>query len=580
MKKLFYSFIITVSTLLLVSCEKQVFEDGPTDKFGETDVWNSIDLVSTYMNEVYNGMGNWVTDGFGPSSMADDNYSQFNWAGELYISAGAATYLNPTTANNLGVNYNKGGSYTPDRNSTNVTGKWGYMYSKIRAINKFFNNIDKVPGDAELKDRMKGEMHFLRAYFYAQLINVYGEVPIITKEYSIEDDFTDITKSSFQEVTDFVVKECDSAIASLPISFPSEPGRATKGAAMALKAEQLLYAASPLNNGGSYDAAKLQLAKAANEAIMDLDIYSLYDPTDYRRIFLDKAHPEIIFAKYTNGALHVDRENDMELDLAPAGAGGFTAYPPLQNLVDEYEVIDGANTFIPATWNGTMRTVTSNPAYDDNNMYVNRDPRFYASILYNGATRGANGYIIESYVGGKDSRQSTVSQWWNATWSSYYVRKYSEERTDSYGNSSFFDVMWIHYRLGEIYLNQAEILFELNTTDTDGHDALWYVNQIRSRAGMPVYASLDREKIRHERRIELVFEGNRYFDTRRWMIYDQIMRKGQYGITVTKQPDGSFTHELFGIWNVTGAYDTKMLWWPIPQTEIDKNPALEQTPGW
>lgn len=562
---------------MAISCEDDVFETSPTDKFEEHGVWSSLDLVNPYVNEVYNGMGNWVTDGLALSSMTDDTYSMFNWAGGRTV---AEMTLNENNSQQLGVNYNKGGTYSPDRDATLSTGKWGYMYYKIRGVNQFFANIDNVPGDPAVIDRLKGEMYFLRAYFYAQLANVFQEVPIITREYEISDDFLDITKSSYQEVTDFVVEQCDLAIELLPTTFPSEPGRATKGAAMALKAEQLLYAASPLTNGGSYDMGKLDKARAAHEDIINLEIYSLYKPADYRNIFLDKANPEIIFAKYTNGDLMIDRENSMERDIAPAGTGGYTAYNPLQSLVDDFEVIDGTTTFIPATWNGTTRTVTTNPAYDDNDPYKNRDPRFYATILYNGAQRGTNGYVVDSWAGGKDSRQSTVSAWWNASWSSYYLRKFSNEASDAYGNNPQTDIMWIHYRLGEIYLNLAEILFELNQTDSNGRGALWYMNEIRTRAGMPVFTTLERETIRHERRIELVFEGNRFFDVRRWEIYDQAMKKGQYGLTLEKQTDGSFITQVTGVTNPDGTFDPRIYWWPIPQLEMEKNPKLGQTPGW
>jgi starch-binding outer membrane protein, SusD/RagB family len=562
MKKIIY---ILSLALIIASCKK-VFQENPSDKYDEISVWKSLELVDAFINETYNGMGNWVTDGLALSSMTDDTYSMFNWAGERNALAGN---MSPNNSGSFGVVYNKG-SYG--------TGKWGYMYSKIRATNLFFKNIDNVIGDEDRKNRMKGEMHFLRAYFYAQLVNVFGEVPIFTKEFGLNDNFTEVTKSSYQDVSRFIVEECNAAIPLLLESYDA-PGRVTKGAAMALKAEQLLYAASPLNNRGSYNTALLQEAKTAYEAIIDLGIYSLYKPSDYRSIFLDKNNSEIIFAKYTSGNFLIDRENSLERDIAPPGAGGYTAYCPLQNLVDEYEVINGSNTFLPATWDGTTRTVTTNPAYNDNDPYINRDPRFYASILYNGARRGNGDFIVESFEGGKDSRQSTTTAYWNATLSSYYLRKFSNEASDAYGDRPRTDVMWIHYRLGEIYLNLAEVLFELNTTDKFGNNALWYVNEIRSRAGMPTHTSIDQTKIRHERRIELAFEGNRFYDLRRWQAYEQALKHGQYGVKIT--PDGSgytFTSQV--VFNAEGKFDPRSYWWPIPVGEIEKNPTLRQSPGW
>lgn len=578
MKKFIYIILLGLF-ILPMSCEKSVFESSPSDKYDANTVWSSLDLVQAFVNETYNGVGNWVTDGMCLGAMTDETYSMFNWAGGQSV---ANLTMDESNAQTLGVNYNKGGTYSPDRDFTINSGKWGYMYYKIRAVNQFFDNIDDldVTGEEERIKELKGEMHFLRAYFYSQLVNVYGEVILITHQFDITDDLLDVTKSSYQDVTDYVVSECDSAIDLLPESFPSEPGRATKGAAMALKAEQLLYAASPLNNDGQYNPARLQQALTANEAIIGLGIYKLYEPADYRNIFLDKNNPEIIFAKYTNGDLFIDRENDMERDLAPAGTGGFTSYCPLQNLIDEFEVINGQTSFIPATWQGTKRVVTNNPAYNDNDPYKDRDPRFYADILYNGAKRGKNGYTVESYVGGKDSRQSTTTAYWNASWSSYYVRKFCGEAEDAYGDDPRSDVMWIQYRLGEVYLNLAEILFELNTSDSQGHDAKWYVNKIRERAGVPLLNTVDREAIRHERRIELAFEGNRFFDVRRWQIYDKVMAKGQYGLKLDKQPNGTYVTSLTPIANPEGKFNSRYYWWPIPEIEIRKNPSLPQSPGW
>ncbi|HEX5553120.1 MAG TPA: RagB/SusD family nutrient uptake outer membrane protein, partial [Chitinophagaceae bacterium] len=239
MKKFIYIILLGLF-ILPVSCEKSVFESSPSDKYDANTVWSSLDLVQAFVNETYNGVGNWVTDGMGLGAMTDETYSMFNWAGGQSV---ANLTMDASNAQALGVNYNKGGTYSPDRDFTINSGKWGYMYYKIRAVNQFFDNIDNldVPGEDERIKEMKGEMHFLRAYFYSQLVNVYGEAILITHQFDISDDLLDVTKSSYQDVTDYIVSECDSAIDLLPQSFPSEPGRATKGAAMALKAEQLLY---------------------------------------------------------------------------------------------------------------------------------------------------------------------------------------------------------------------------------------------------------------------------------------------------------------------------------------------------
>ncbi len=569
MNKLYYTITLL---LVLYSCADQVFEETPLDKYSDETVWGDLDLVELFQNEVYNGVDNWVTGGCAQSGMTDDLYSNFNWCGERIVTHGLLTADNSA---NVGVNYNKGGSYV----TGNQSGKWGYLYKKIRAINLFFSRIADVPGDESVKSRMKGEMYFLRAYFYAQLVNYYGGVPLVTKVMDLNSDYF-VAKSTYQECIDYIVGQADSAIALLPETYDSDnTGRATKGAAMAVKAEQLLYAASPLYNDGSYDAGKLQKAKTATEELINLGVYTLYTPSDYRNIFLDYNNSEVIFAKYTPADFYIDRDNSISRDLGMNSIHGYSAYNPLQQIIDQFEVTDGVRSVIPATYNETGRVVTSDLLYDDQNPYVNRDPRFYANILFDGALyKGEN--PVETYVGGKDSPQA-LSEGWNASKSGYYLRKFTTEIFDVFPDPPTEEYMWIIYRLSEFYLNEAEILYELETTDAEGHDALWYVNQIRQRTDvdMPPYSSLDREKIRHERRIELCFEGNRYYDVRRWQIYDQALGNFQMGITIEKQDDGTKTYTVTAVDNKV-VFDPRIYYLPIPSAEVNKDPDLGQSPGW
>ncbi len=569
MNKLYYTITLL---LVLYSCADQVFEETPLDKYSDETVWGDLDLVELFQNEVYNGVDNWVTGGCAQSGMTDDLYSNFNWCGERIVTHGLLTADNSA---NVGVNYNKGGSYV----TGNQSGKWGYLYKKIRAINLFFSRIADVPGDESVKSRMKGEMYFLRAYFYAQLVNYYGGVPLVTKVMDLNSDYF-VAKSTYQECIDYIAGQADSAIALLPETYDSDnTGRATKGAAMAVKAEQLLYAASPLYNAGSYDAGKLQKAKTATEELINLGVYTLYTPSDYRNIFLDYNNSEVIFAKYTPADFYIDRDNSISRDLGMNSIHGYSAYNPLQQIIDQFEVTDGVRSVIPATYNETGRVVTSDLLYDDQNPYVNRDPRFYANILFDGALyKGEN--PVETYVGGKDSPQA-LSEGWNASKSGYYLRKFTTEIFDVFPDPPTEEYMWIIYRLSEFYLNEAEILYELETTDAEGHDALWYVNQIRQRTDvdMPPYSSLDREKIRHERRIELCFEGNRYYDVRRWQIYDQALGNFQMGITIEKQNDGTKTYTVTAVDNKV-VFDPRIYYLPIPSVEVNKDPALGQSPGW
>lgn len=569
MKKTLY---IIALLPFLVACTEDVLDKEPLDRFSDATIWNDLNLVSLFENEVYNGIENWVTGGTAPGAMVDESYSNFNWCGERTVTHGLLT---PDNSKGVSVNYNKGG---------NDNGRWGYYYKKIRAVNIFFANIDNVPGDKDLINRMKGEMYFLRAYFYAELVNFYGGVPIISKVFDINSSF-EVTKNTYEDCINFIATQADSAVALLPYTYDSKNiGRATKGAAMSLKAQELLYAASPLYNNGTYDNEKLRKAKLATEAVINLKnngskIYSLYSPANYRSIFLDYENSEVIFAKYTSDAYYIDRENSLSRDLGINSIHGYAAYSPLQQLVDEFEVTNGTQTVIPVSYvKETGRVVTTSNLYNDQNPYVNRDPRFYANILYDGALyRGT--IPVDTYVGGKDSPQA-LSESWNASKSGYYLRKFTTEKVDIFSDPPKEDIMWIVYRLSEFYLNEAEILYELGETDTEGHNATWYINQIRQRScvDIPLYTSVNRENIRHERRIELCFEGNRYYDVRRWQIYDQVLFL-HLGIRIDKLADGSKTYRVKIVDNKV-IFDPRIYYLPIPSSEILKDHTLGQSPGW
>ncbi len=568
MKALYYIIILL---FLLVSCTDEILDKKPLDRYSETDVWSDPKLAELFVNEVYNGIETYVTGGLCPSSMVDDAYSNFNWCNERSI----ITH----------------GLLTPDNSvkttiySSSTNGRWLFYYKNIRSINIFFSKAKDLHGNDDLVNRMKGEMYFLRAYCYSELVNFYGGVPLVKKAFDLDSDFK-VAKSTYDEGIGFIAEQCDSAVMFLPYNQSSDnTGRATKGAALALKAQELLYAASPLYNGGSYNATKLQKAKAATEAVINLSngsqkMYSLYSPNDYRKIFLDFNNSEVIFAQYESSANFKDRQNTMNRDLAMNSIHGYGAYNPLQQLVDAFEVTNGSQTVIPATYDkNSGRMVTTSSLYDDQNPYKNRDPRFYANLLYDGAIYGGNN-TVETFVGGKDSPQSEM-EGWNASQSGYLVRKFTSEKQAAFVFPEVENMMWIVYRLSEFYLNEAEILFELGTTDSQGHDALWYVNQIRQRGcvNMPAYTSVDREKIRHERRVELCFEGNRYYDVRRWQIYDQVLGLPAYGIRIEKQADGSKKYSVKTVDNLV-KFDPRIYYIPIPTSEINKDPNLGQSPGW
>ena len=446
---------------------------------------------------------------------------------------------------------------------------WGRSYRSIRECNYALGMIDEVNMPESSRKRLKAELTFVRAYRYFDLIRNYGSVVLQgDKVYELEDDFSDeaiYAKSSIADCISYVSAELTAAALDLPKTNNSTwlKGRATKGAALALKARLLLYAASPLYNNDTFDAQKYRDAADAAKAVMDLNIYSLH--SSYESLFLSTTSTESIFSRYyVVGSRHVC----LEIAWGPNGYGAWGGATPFQNLVDAYEMNNG----IPILEAGS--------GYDEQNPYVNRDPRFYASIFYNGAPyRGRN---IETFTpGGLDSKDGRDN--WNTSKTGYYTKKFINEAfpiTNPWNVAGLQP--WPYIRYAEVLLNYAEALNEADGPVIAVHDA---VNAVRNRASMPdlplgLTQSEMRERIRRERQVELAFEEHRFYDVRRWKIADVVENTPGYGISIVKS--GS-TYTYTRITSLSGrAFDpTKHYFLPIPRDEIlASNNKLQQTPGY
>lgn len=450
--------------------------------------------------------------------------------------------------------------------NTGIAGTlWSRSYRSIRECNYALERIPFVEMSEGRKNQLIAEIKFIRAYRYHDLIRNYGSVVLMgDKVYSLTDDLTDdalFQKSSIADGLSYAVAQLDEAAAALPSSNTSSwpLGRATKGAALALKSRLLLYAASPLYNAGSW-----QTAADAAKVVMGMG-YTLH--SDYESLFHTSSSSEIIFERlYAIGARHVC----LEISNGPNGYGGWAGNSPLQNLVDAYEVKEDANTAVPFDWNNTAHVAAP---------YENRDPRFYASILYNGAEY--RGREIETFLpGGKDSKDGKDN--WNASKTGYYLRKFVDENLPINNPWDVAGIQpWIYMRYAEILLNYAEAQNEAVGPDASVYDA---VNQIRERVDMPelpagLTQSEMREAIRRERQVELAFEEHRFYDVRRWMIAMETENEPAYGITITKS-GSNLTYErkvaLDG-----RKFEQKHYWLPIPRAEIQSSGnKLEQSPNY
>lgn len=535
--------IIIVALLTLVSCE-DVFNVSPQDKISENDVWNDESLIRLYMNACYTRayeQGLFRTTQIGHAT--DELHSIKGSVYYYIITRGELTADNVTTVHD----------YLDD---------WKKAYSLIRDINIFFDKIESSPVGSDTKTEMTGEMKFMRAYMYAQLIWRYGGVPLIKDVYGLADDYA-VQRNSYDDCVDYIVGELDDAVTMLPDQQTgNDLGKASADAARALKSRVLLYAASPLNNS-SNDQTKWQKAADAAKALIDTR-YSLVD--DYQQVFLAQ-NDEVIFARYHTQA----SELDLSRQVGRNGDHGWGSDSPTQNLVNDYEMSNGQMPFLE---DGSL-----NPAsgYDPTNPYGDRDPRFYASILYNGSEW--MGRPTETYIGGLDSREGPIDSW-NGSMTGYYLKKFVPEDIPPTGGTVYPTTPWIMFRYAEILLNYAEAEFMLGHEDI----AREYINKVRSRASVnmpPITDSGDALKMRiyHERRIELVFEGHRYFDVRRWKIADETETKDIFGMHIVKESDGSFTYTYKTLINRT--WDDRLYLLPIPRAEIDRSlGSLDQNPGY
>jgi starch-binding outer membrane protein, SusD/RagB family len=451
--------------------------------------------------------------------------------------------------------------------NTGIAGTlWSRSYRSIRECNYALAHIAEVEMSQARKDILIAELKFIRAYRYHDLVRNFGSVVLVGDAVSeLSDDLTAdalFQKSSIAEGINYIVSELDQAAAALPSANNTSSwllGRATKGAALALKSRILLYAASPLYNAGTW-----QQAADAAEEVMGMG-YTLH--ADYESLFHTSSSNEIIFERlYVVGARHVC----LEISNGPNGYGGWAGNSPLQNLVDAYEVKEDEDTAVPFDWSNT--THVADP-------YANRDSRFYASILHNGAEY--RGREIETFLpGGKDSKDGKDN--WNASKTGYYLRKFVDENLPMDNPWDVAGIQpWIYLRYAEILLNYAEAQNEVAGPDASVYDA---INLIRQRADMPdLPAGLSqtemREAIRRERQVELAFEEHRFYDVRRWMIAMETENEPAYGISITK--DGSnLTYErkvaLDG-----RKFEEKHYWLPIPRAEIQSSGnKLQQSPNY
>lgn len=547
MKKYIYSIVITAFMITLsVSCKKSFLDQVPSDYINENEVFGNINNAELFVNNFYTYIGSWnygTGDSYVTSAMTDESKQRWSNGAVLFNT----------------------GSWNPS-NFSPLSLDWTNAYEKIRAINTFLANYSLVPedpNDPSKKTRLKGEALMLRAYYHFILYRGWGKIPLMIAPLApaTDGDAVFLERSDLTTVTATISKDLDEAMTLLPEKHSNNAywGRATKTICMAIKSRLNLYYASTLSNSNN-DLARWQNASTLSKQALDMALANGYTLLPkYADVFLTYANTEIIWGRNigTGGGSGIDQV------MQPLGYSGWSNSGPIQDLVDDYEMKTGVA--IKAAGSG----------WDPKHPYKDRDPRFYATILHPGAKW--KNRTINIYGNDKDNAAEPGTNYW---WKKYMTEGLTLSNNTGGSNKSFSLI-----RLAELYLNYAEAQNEAIGPDGNVYNA---INAIRSRAGMPVIpAGLSqtqmRDVIRHERRIELVFEGHRFWDVRRWKIAEVVDNKPVFGVnyTIAGTTDTTFTY--FQSQNRVFSASKHYLM-PVPQSEIDKlvgkNSGFTQTPGW
>ncbi|WP_215233855.1 RagB/SusD family nutrient uptake outer membrane protein [Dyadobacter linearis] len=607
----------------LASCDTEFLDVTPPTEIPTEEVWKDGALAEGFVTGNYGGL------------------QQGGFSEQMLASLTDEAVFTHTGRN---INTVTEGSLSPSNLGwVDATYGWSQMYTQVRNANIALNNLPIATfTDEALKSRLIGEAYFLRAYYYQQLVRYYGSVPIIKKVYKLNEDYS-VARNTFDECIKAIVSDCDSAALLLKGKNLAK-GRATEAAALSLKARVLLYAASDLHDIPTAKAkssviagypnpeflgyttgdrkARWQAAQVAAKAALDATIgggfkLNLAAPVtpeqgklNYVSIAMggasaDKtldasAGSEIVFGRYFSPSMN-EGARQTGLNNGPNGYHNWAGNTPIGTLVDDYQMMDGT----PFSWTNPVHKVSP---------YTNRDPRLYATVMYDGAPwkprpsdakdpanqiqTGAydllddKGALINRK--GLDTRSSSIEDW-NGSRTGYYMRKFIDPNPGLYDNTDRQNIPWPFIRVTENVFNYVEASIEL------GQDAiaLEWLNKIRFRVGMPalkVSGAALKDALRHEKRVEMAYEEHRYHDARRWMIAEATLgRPLQYINVIGKFKAGKSMKEPYHydptVYDYTYTpveekshenrkWVDKMYFRPFSRDEINRNALLVQNPGY
>ncbi len=542
-KKILIYFVATTLLTASYSCKK--LDLAPTDRFTELNFWLSSENVSNALNNIYGGMYN-STYVFYNEAMSDNAFTK------LGINTGADAIAS--------------GNFTPSL--PRFQSEWAYYYGGIKSCNIFLENVDKNQTlAAAVRERMKGEVRFIRAWQHFKLANWWGDVPLLDKNIT-PDEAKAIARSPRAEVITFVLTELDAAAAALPAKeqyAANDNGRITKGATLALKSRVLLYEGNRM----------AEVVTVCEDLMNNKPVNGNYSlAANYTDLFSDKTvnktNPESMLSLQYVPNLRTWGDY---IDFAPISAGARTNnLSPSQELVDAYIMKNGK----------TIREAGS--GYNDNDPAVNRDPRLAATIVYdkfNWVNPDNSTQTIYIKPGSTPAGASAANEYSNAgqgTATGYYWRKYWDPNAAA-GIASGTNIHLI--RWAEVLLNYAEAKQSLNQMTAEVWDKT--IRAIRSRAGFTEAGALDypgtanmTEIIRNERRVEFAMEGLRIDDIRRWKIAENVLNGWVHG---AKYGDASVDNGYLRV-QLRQFDAAKHYLWPVPPSERALNSTLSQNPGY
>jgi hypothetical protein len=575
MKRNVYNlFFILITVSFLSGCSK-VLDKQNLGQISGSIVWTDQNLINAYVNQIYL---EFQTTSGNLNSQGDLQKVDWFWNDDNDSYADEAGWGNSIT-HGQDVSY---GRITPDKDPLDY-----WPYATIRKMNDFFGNINTSPLDPALIASLKGQVYFLRAFEYFEMVKRYGGVPIITKVQSLSDSLF-VKRNKTSECYAFILQDLDSAAALLPDTYTgNDVGRVTHSAALAFRGRVLLYKASPQFNPrgdislwtDAYNANKTALAYLQTQG------YGLYTTgaDAYGGLWFDELNKEDILVTRHHNPENQDQHDAGVRPLSESyNWAGMSQ--PTQEMVEAFPMANGLPITDPAS------------GYDFNNYWVGRDPRFYSTVVYNGATyplSGKTGRIQWTYKGTTENGgpgDGYLADYGTST--GYYCRKGIDVSiTQALAWNAGTD--WIEMRYAEVMLNFAEAANETGQLQ-DAYDML---TAIRARAGITpgignlygLKAGMAQTEMRAaiiaERRIELCFENKRFWDLRRWRMLNTLNGTRRHALESDIKVPGNIaagftltvqTADVLQPLTLPDSY----YFLPILRTELRNNPSLVQTKGW